>query len=71
MGKDMLSAAQAAEFLGISVTILRRHARDGVIPGKKEGRRWFFLKAELESWLKSGVSQVSLDRDESPWGPGN
>ncbi len=31
MAPDRFSAA-AAEFLGISVTILRRQARDGVIP---------------------------------------
>jgi hypothetical protein len=76
MAQDRVSAAAAAEFLGIRVTILRRQARDGVIPATKAGRRGFFHffifsffhKGELERWLKSGGPQVSLDRDESPWG---
>ncbi len=68
MSKDELSAAQAAEFLGLSVIILRRHARNGVIPARKQGRRWVFSRARLEEWLKSGGPQVSMDVDESPWG---
>jgi excisionase family DNA binding protein len=68
MAKDRLSATEAAEFLGISVVVIRRHARNGVIPAQKRGRRWVFSRARLEAWLKSGGPQVSLDVDESPWG---
>jgi excisionase family DNA binding protein len=68
MTKDELSAAQAAEFLGLSVMILRRQARNGVIPARKQGRRWVFSRARLKEWLHSGGAQVSMDVDESPWG---
>jgi DNA repair protein RadD len=68
MAKDELSAAQAAEFLGLSVMILRRQARNGVIPARKQGRRWVFSRARLEKWLQSGGPQVSMEVDESPWG---
>jgi DNA repair protein RadD len=68
MGKDELSAAQAAEFLGLSLIILRQQARKGLIPARKQGRRWIFSRARLEEWLQSGGPQVSMDVDESPWG---
>lgn len=68
MSQDELSAAQAAELLGLSLIILRRQARKGVIPARKQGRRWIFSRARLEEWLQSGGPQVSMDVDESPWG---
>jgi excisionase family DNA binding protein len=68
MSKEELSAAQAAEFLGLSVMILRRHARNGGIPARKQGRRWVFSRARLEEWQRSGGPQVDMDVDESPWG---
>jgi excisionase family DNA binding protein len=68
MAKDELSAAQAAELLGLSVMILRRQARNGVIPARKQGRRWVFSQARLEKCLQSGGPQASMEVDESPWG---
>ena len=56
MTKNRLSAAQAAELLGISVTILRRQARNGVVPAKKRVSAGFsfFHKGGLRRWLKKG-----------------
>jgi excisionase family DNA binding protein len=66
--KRLLTLAAAAELLKISPEILRRHARNGVIPASKEGRSWRFSKSELEEWLSSGGPQVAMDADTSPWG---
>jgi excisionase family DNA binding protein len=68
MAPDELSAAQAAEFLGMSVLMVRRQAKNGVIPARKAGRRWVFSKIGLEEWLKRGGRQVSPDVYASPWG---
>ena len=51
MKEDMLSLTAAADFLQISSEVLRRHAKNGVIPAHKEGRTWRFIQKELEAWL--------------------
>jgi excisionase family DNA binding protein len=68
MNEELLSLAAAAVFLRISPEVLRRHARNGVIPARKEGRFWRFSKSELEEWLHKGGRQVAMDADASPWG---
>jgi excisionase family DNA binding protein len=66
--KRLLALAAAADLLKMSPEILRRHARNGLIPASKEGRSWRFSKSELEDWLHSGGLQVAMDEDTSPWG---
>jgi fluoroacetyl-CoA thioesterase len=66
--KIWLTLTAAADLLKISPEILRRHARNGVIPATKKGGSWRFSKSELESWLSSGGPQVGIDLDTSPWG---
>ena len=68
MKEELLTLAAAAELLKISPEILRRHARNGIIPARKEGRSWRFSQRELERWLSSGGPQVAMDADASPWG---
>ena len=65
---DMLTVAAAADLLQISPEVLRRHAKNGVIPVHKEGRTWRFSRKELEAWLHDGGPQVAADVDDSPWG---
>lgn len=66
---DALSATEAAQFCGLSLK--DKAAAGQEIPAKKAGRRWVCSQAEGEEWLKQRGPQVSLDLDESPWGPGN
>jgi excisionase family DNA binding protein len=68
MNEDMLSLAEAADFLQISPEVLRRHAKNGVIPAHKEGRTLRFSRKELEAWLQQGGPQVAAEVDDSPWG---
>ena len=68
MTEDLLTVNEAAELLKISPEILRRHARNGLIPAHKSGRTWRFSRRELEDWLHSGGPQVAADLDDSPWG---
>jgi excisionase family DNA binding protein len=66
--EEMLTLAAAADFLQLSPEILRRHAKNGVIPAHKEGRTWRFSRKALEAWLHDGGTQVAADVDDSPWG---
>ena len=68
MNEELLSLTSAADFLKISPEVLRRHARNGVIPARKQGRFWRFSKRDLEKWLHKGGPQVAMDSDASPWG---
>ncbi|MDE2105827.1 MAG: helix-turn-helix domain-containing protein [Patescibacteria group bacterium] len=43
----LLTPAQAAEILGVSVAAMRRYARDEVVKARKIGKYWRFLEADL------------------------
>ena len=52
---DYLTFEEAAEFLNTPHSTLYRWLREGKVPGRKLGRRWRFLRAELHA-LRSGGS---------------
>jgi excisionase family DNA binding protein len=68
MEEDMLTLTAAADFVKISPEVLRRHAKNGIIPAHKEGRTWRFSRKELEAWLHDGGPQIAAAVDNSPWG---
>jgi excisionase family DNA binding protein len=55
--KEILNARQAAEYLGLSPGIVRKWAREGLLPGHKIHKSWRFVKDDLLAWLKSGSGQ--------------
>lgn len=52
----VLSAEKAAEFLGMPVNILRKRAREGVIPSMKIGALVRFRLSGLNAWLAAQPS---------------
>jgi excisionase family DNA binding protein len=52
--QEVLTTTEAAEFLRLTPYGVRALARRGVLPGRKVGRDWRFLRAELVAWLKEG-----------------
>jgi excisionase family DNA binding protein len=48
---DVLRAVEVARLLGIPKSTVEDWARRGVIPSRKRGKRRFFLRWEIESWL--------------------
>lgn len=54
--KEVMSIAEAAEFLTISPAYLYRLINQGVIPCVRLGKRAVFLKSSLIEWLKQQVS---------------
>lgn len=48
--REYLTAEEAAQMLGVAVTIIRKLARAGEIPGYKFGKLWRFDPAELRAY---------------------
>lgn len=49
--KEVLNSEEAADLLGVKPFTIRTYARRGVIPGKKLGNGWRFVKNDLLAWL--------------------
>ncbi|HDI4464730.1 TPA: helix-turn-helix domain-containing protein [Listeria monocytogenes] len=55
MEKDILTAEEAAEMLGMKKRTIQSLARNAGLPGKKiNGKTWIFSKRELEAWVAQG-----------------
>jgi excisionase family DNA binding protein len=50
---DVLDGAEVAQLLHLPVSTVLDFARRGVLPGRKLGRRWIFLRDELEDAVRS------------------
>jgi len=50
--KEVLTAEEAAEFLGFNPVTVRQKARLGEIPGRKIGKEWRFSRRRLLAWLE-------------------
>ncbi|MBO9533546.1 MAG: helix-turn-helix domain-containing protein [Solirubrobacteraceae bacterium] len=47
----MMHAADVAALRRVPVSTVMDWARQGRIPARKRGRRWLFLRWEIEAWL--------------------
>jgi excisionase family DNA binding protein len=50
------NCAEAARFLRLHPKTVKRLARQGQIPGRQLGRRWFFRPSDLDAILRSDVN---------------
>lgn len=46
---------EAARYLGVAPSTLRKRAAAGKVPGYKPGRQWVFLPSELEKYLRASA----------------
>lgn len=53
--KEVLTAEEAAEFLGFKVYTIREKVKAGEIPGRKVGKEWRFTRSALLDWINDGV----------------
>lgn len=60
----MLGVTEVAELLGLPRSTVHDLARRGLLPARRVGRRWLFLRDRLEAAL------VPLD-DAKAWRPAN
>jgi len=59
--KEVLTTDEAARFLSLTPYTLREYARKGLIPARKLGKSWRFVKADLLDWLR-GKDQRGQER---------
>jgi excisionase family DNA binding protein len=55
--EDVLGGHEVADLLGLPVSTVLEYARRGLLPGHKLGRRWIFLRDEIEAAVR-GEAQV-------------
>jgi excisionase family DNA binding protein len=52
--EDVLDGREVAELLHLPISTVLEYARRGLLPGHKLGRRWIFLRDEIETAVRSG-----------------
>ncbi len=52
--EDVLDGRDVAELLHLPISTVLEYARREVLPGRKLGRRWIFLRDEIETAVRSG-----------------
>jgi excisionase family DNA binding protein len=50
--EDVMTVNDVAELLGLRPYTVKEYARRGILPGRKLGRGWRFLRPELEAAIK-------------------
>jgi excisionase family DNA binding protein len=48
---DVMTAGEVAELLRIPLSTVYELARRGLLPAHRIGRRWRFIRHEIEEWL--------------------
>jgi excisionase family DNA binding protein len=51
--EDVLDGRDVAELLHLPISTVLEYARRGLLPGHKLGRRWIFLRDEIEATVRS------------------
>jgi excisionase family DNA binding protein len=54
--KEVMTAAELAEYLSFSKNWVYRKAEAGEIPGVKLGNRWRFKKTVIDKWLEKRIA---------------
>ena len=66
---DLLTIAEAAKFLNLSIPTLYGKVSRKLIPVNKQGKRLYFYKSELADWIKAGrkktLADITLEAEQS------
>jgi excisionase family DNA binding protein len=62
--EDVLDGGRVADLLGLPVSTVLEYARRGLLPGHKLGRRWVFLRDEVEAAVR-GERPAARRQDRS------
>jgi excisionase family DNA binding protein len=55
--EDVLDGREVAALLDLPVSTVLEYARRGVLPGHKLGRRWIFLRDEVEATVRGACAR--------------
>ena len=69
--EDVAAAREVSDLLGIPVSPVLEYARRGAIPGHKLGRRWIFLRDEIEAAVRGAPSLAQAPTEFEPRGRSN
>jgi excisionase family DNA binding protein len=58
---ELLTIAEAAKLLNLSVPTLYGKVSKQEIPVNKQGKRLYFYKSELASWIKTGRQKTAAE----------
>lgn len=50
--KKPMTTDEAAEYLGVNRSQIKKLAREGKIPAHKPVKAWYFIKEEIDEWIK-------------------
>jgi len=73
--KDVLNAREVAQYLRVSERTVLGWAQQGEIPAARVGKRWRFIRSQIEDWLRrksapsvrsAPVGRLSIERVLSP-----
>ncbi len=65
---DVAAAREVSDLLGIPLSTVLEYARRGVIPGHKLGRRWIFLRDEIEAAVREAPGLAQAPTEFAPRG---
>jgi excisionase family DNA binding protein len=54
--EDVLDGREVAGLLGLPLSTVLEYARRGLLPAHKLGRRWLFLRDEIEATVRGQAS---------------
>jgi excisionase family DNA binding protein len=57
---DVMTIQEAAEFLRVAESTVRRYAVSLMIPGRQLGKEWRFSRSALEEWLRTASGKEVL-----------
>jgi len=61
--KDAYDLPEAASYLGIGKSTLRKALSEKEIIGDRVGRKWRFTKVQLDKYIKRGKSDAEIDSE--------
>jgi len=61
---DFYDVKEAAEVLGYHPQTMRVMVRDGKMRAVKRGRKWFFIKEDVDGVLGSGPTTIAINKLE-------
>ena len=64
--EDVLDVREVAELLHMPLSTIFDYARRGLLPGRKLGRRWVFLRDELDAALRTAPRSAEASPTPQP-----
>ena len=61
--RDFLDLHEAANYLGIGKSTLRKALSERLIIGDRVGRKWRFSKTQLDKYIRRGKSDAEIDAE--------